>query len=64
MKQSMNVPRRQLAFWLERDDPVQPSEELREELTSALADLLLEALGVKAVANQHSGGGDESEDHA
>lgn len=63
MKQSMNAPRRQLALWTEQDDQIQPSEELREELTRALADLLLEALGVKTAANQ-SGGGDESEDHA
>jgi hypothetical protein len=63
MKQSMNAPRRQLALWIEQDDQVQPSEELREELTRALADLLLEALGFKTAASQ-SGGGDESEDHA
>lgn len=63
MKQSMKVSRRQLALWFERSNQVQPSEEIREELTRALADLLLEALGVKAPANQ-SGGDDESEDHA
>jgi hypothetical protein len=63
MKQPTNVPRRQLALWTEQDAQVQPREERREELTKALADLLLEALGVKAAANQF-GGGDESEDHA
>jgi hypothetical protein len=63
MKQSMQVARRQLALWIEQDDRVQPSEEIREEVTRALADLLLEALGVKALTNQ-CGGGDESEDHA
>ena len=63
MKQSLKVPRRQLALWLDRDDRFQPNEELREEVTSALADLLLEALGVKRPTNQ-SGGGDEPEDHA
>lgn len=63
MKQSIKVSRRQLALWFERGDQVQPSEEIREELTRVLADLLLEALGVKAPANQ-SGGDDESEDHA
>lgn len=63
MKQSMNAPRGQLALWIDQDDRVQPSEELHEELTRALADLLLEALGIKALANQ-SGGDDESEDHA
>jgi hypothetical protein len=62
MKQSMRVSRRQLALWFERGDRFQPSEEMREELTTALADLLLEALGVKAPASQ-SGGDDESEDH-
>ena len=59
----MNVPRRQLTLWSERDDWVQPSAEMCEELTRALADLLLEALGVKVPANP-SGGDDESEDHA
>ena len=44
MKQSMKVSRRQLALWFERGDQVQPSEEIREELTRALADLLLEAM--------------------
>jgi len=62
MKQS-KVPRRQLALWRERDDQVQPSEELREKVTRALAELLLEALGIKAPTTK-SGGGDESEDHA
>ena len=63
MKQSMKVSRRQLALWFERGDQVQPSEEIREELTRALADLLLEALGVKSPASQ-TGGDDESEDLA
>lgn len=63
MKQSMKVSRRQLALWCERGDQIRPSKEIHEELTRALADLLLEALGVKVLANQ-SGGDDESEDHA
>jgi len=63
MKQSMMVSRRQLALWYERGDQVQPGEEMREELTRALAELLLEALGVRVSTNQ-SGGEDESEDHA
>jgi len=46
MKQSMKVTNRQLALWSARDDQVQPIEELREEVTRVLADLLLEALGV------------------
>lgn len=62
MKHSMKVSRRQLALWLEQDDQVQPSEEIREQVTRALADLLLEALGVKVLTNQ-CGGDDESEDH-
>jgi hypothetical protein len=65
MKQARRVSRRQLALWFERGDRFQPSDEVREELTRTLADLLLEALGVKVQepASQ-SGGGDESEDHA
>lgn len=62
MKQSMKTSR-QLALWFERGDQFQPSEEIREELTRTLAELLLEALGVKVSANQ-SGGDDESQDHA
>lgn len=59
MKQSMKVTNRQLALWSVRDDQVQPIEEIREEVTRVLADLLLEALGVKSPANQ-TGGDDES----
>ena len=62
MKQSMKVAARQLALWSERDDRVQPCEEIREELTRVLADLLLEALGVKTPTTPH-GDADESEDH-
>jgi hypothetical protein len=65
MKQSMRASRRQLALWFERGDRFRPSEEMREEVTRALADLLLEALGAKVLeAASQSGGGDESEDHA
>lgn len=63
MKQSMKVAARQLALWTEQSDRVQPCEAIREELTRVLADLLLEALGVKTPADQH-GDADESEDHA
>lgn len=63
MKQSMKVTNRQLALWSVRDDQVQPIEEIREEVPRVLADLLLEALGVKSPANQ-TGGDDESEDLA
>jgi hypothetical protein len=61
MKQSKKASR-QLALWFERGDRFQPSEEMREELTRTLAELLLQALGVKASASQ-SGGDDEPEDH-
>lgn len=65
MRRLTRVSRRQLALWFERGDRYRPSEEMRETVTRALADLLLEALGVKVQepANE-SGGGDESEDHA
>lgn len=63
MKQSMKVTNRQLALWSTRDDQVQPIEEMREEVIRVLADLLLEALGVKSLASQ-TGGDDESEDLA
>ena len=61
MKQAMKVTNRQLALWSTRDDQVQPIEEMREEVIRVLADLLLEALGVKSPASQ-AGGDDESED--
>jgi hypothetical protein len=61
MKQSRKVTHRQLALWCVRDEQLQPSEEIREEVTRVLADLLLEALGVKSPASQ-TGGDDESED--
>jgi len=65
MKQSMRVSRRQLALWTERSDQLQPSDDVRKEVTRALADLLLEALGVRTQeAASQSGGGNESEDHA
>ncbi len=63
MKQSMRATSRQLALWSVRDDQMQPIEEIREEVTTVLADLLLEALGVKSPASQ-TGGDDESEDLA
>jgi hypothetical protein len=63
MKQSMKVTNRQLALWSARDEQVQPIEEMREEVTRVLADLLLEALGGKSPASQ-TGGDDESEDLA
>jgi hypothetical protein len=63
MKQSMKVTHRQLALWSARGDQVEPIEEMREEVTRVLADLLLEALGVKSSARQ-TGGDDESENLA
>jgi hypothetical protein len=61
MKQSIRASKRQLALWSERDDQIQPLGEMREEVLRVLADLLLEALGVKLSASQ-TGGDDESED--
>lgn len=63
MRQSMKAMNRQLALWSARDDQVQPIEEMSEEVTRVLADLLLEALGVKSPASQTEGD-DESEDLA
>ena len=63
MKQLTRATTRQLALWSSRDDQVRPIEEMREEVTRVLADLLLEALGVKLPASQ-TGGDDESEDLA
>lgn len=63
MKQSIKATSRQQALWSERRDRIQPPEEIHEEVIGVLADLLLEAMGVKAPANQ-TGGDDESEDLA
>lgn len=63
MKQSIKATPKQLALWSVRNDQAQPIQEMREEVTRVLADLLLEALGVKSTANQ-TGGDDESEDLA
>lgn len=62
MKQSTRVAKRQLALWIDRNDRFQPSEEMRQELTIVLADLLLQALGARSPADQH-GDADEPEDH-
>jgi len=61
MKQSTTATNRQLALWCERGDQIRPPEETRDDATRVLADLLLEAMGVKVPASQ-SGGDDESED--
>ena len=61
MKQSTRTTNRQLALWSERGDQIRPAEEVRDEVTRVLADLLLEAMGIKVPASQ-SGGDDESED--
>jgi hypothetical protein len=63
MKQSTRATNKQLALWSVPRDQVQPLEETREEVTRLLADLLLEALGVKLPTSQ-TGGDDESEDLA
>ena len=62
MKQSTKVLRRQFPLWCERGEQIRPSEEMHEEVTRALADLLLEAMGVNVLANE-LGGDDESKDH-
>lgn len=61
MKQSTRATNRQLALWSERSDQIRPAEEVRDEVTRVLADLLLEAMGIKVPASQ-PGGDDESED--
>lgn len=61
MKQSTRATIRQLALWSERGDRIRPTEEVRDEVTKVLADLLLEAMGIKVPASQ-SGGDDESKD--
>lgn len=63
MKQSIKATPRQLALWSVRDGQAQLTQEMREEVTRVLADLLLEALGVKSPESQ-TGGDDESEDLA
>jgi len=64
MKRSSRISRKQLPLELWREDRYEPSEELREEVTKALADLLLEAMGAKAAAPaSNEGGGNDSEDH-
>lgn len=63
MKQSIKATNRQLVLWSSQDGQIQPIGEIREEVTRVLADLLLEALGVKSPASQ-TGGDDESEDLA
>ena len=61
MKQSTRATNRQLELWSERGNQIRPAEEVRDEVTRVLADLLLEAMGIKVPASQ-SGGDDESED--
>lgn len=61
MKQSTRATIRQLALWSERGDRIQPAEEVRDEVTRVLADLLLEAMGIKVSASQ-PGDDDESKD--
>lgn len=61
MNQSTRSTNRQLALWSERGEQLQLPEQMREEVIGVLADLLLEAMGVNAMASQ-TGGGDESED--
>lgn len=65
MKRPSIVSRTQLALELESEDPFKPNQELIEQITAALADLLLEAIGARSVAaEREEGGGDESEGHS
>ena len=45
MKRATTAPSRQLGLYREREHRYVPTEDLREEVVKALADLLLEALG-------------------
>ena len=60
MKQSMRATTRQLTLWSARENQVPPIEEIHQEVTRVLADLLLEALA----AETKLGGVDESQDQA
>ncbi len=61
MKRLPGKSRRQLALALQREALHALPQEKHEELVTALADLLLEALGVK-VGEQDGGALDEPED--
>lgn len=61
MKRPLGKSRRQLALALQREGPHPLPQEKHEELVTALADLLLEALGMK-VGEPNGGARDEPED--
>ncbi|HEY1966042.1 MAG TPA: hypothetical protein VGG59_13970 [Acidobacteriaceae bacterium] len=61
MKRLAGKSRRQLALALQRECLHPLPQEKHEELVTALAELLLEALGMK-VSEQDGGGRDEPED--
>jgi len=65
MKRLRKPPSAQFTLALHRDPSPQLDQTRREELLKALADLLLEALGVETAENQGGKEGiDESKDHA
>jgi hypothetical protein len=65
MKRLAKISRSQLALPLEGITLyLHPTGQMREELISALADLLREALGTEAIeTTRDQGGNDEREDH-
>jgi hypothetical protein len=64
MKRRANAARRQLALSLEREAKNQLPEETHQAVVTALADLLLEALGEPASRSvTEQGDDDESENH-
>ena len=60
MRQPRRLSSRQLALCLECETTIPLGEKAREEMISALADLLLEAIG--EVPSKAAGGQNESED--
>ena len=65
MKRLPKPPSGQFTLALHRDPSPQLDQTRKEELLKALADLLLEALGVESGQNQNGKeGSDESKDHA
>ena len=63
MKRPAKISRSQLALPLESmAQYLHPIEEIREEVVTALAELLLEALGTEAIEATHEQGGDDERD--
>lgn len=62
MRRSQNLKPAQLVLGLDRETSEPPFKGNPTGLVEALAELLLEALGVESVTT--TGGGDEHQDHA